>query len=338
MRLSERLGTVFWKPNSVSIDITNRCACRCKQCDIWRSESREELDGQVVKDVVDDLGKWLGSYGLTIGGGEPMMRKDIMDLCAYAIQNGATVNLLTNGMHFNENTVRKICEIGIQRLAVSVDGLADNHDYLRGIPNLFSRVEEALATFRRQPSRPTIVVETIVTKQNLGELEQLLQWVESLEVSGLLLHPLAPNFGSDHKDPAWHEKSEFWIKDHSLLDETIGRLVSLKNAGRRIINAPSQLESIKRYYRDPMVPASKGRKCNAGKSSVMVDCRGDVIFCYPFGAVGNVMKDPVSKLWYSKEAAQMRQRIRSCQRNCSLLNCYFGGTLLEKAYRYLRYH
>jgi MoaA/NifB/PqqE/SkfB family radical SAM enzyme len=336
--LSEKTRKVLWKPNAVAVDITARCSCRCMQCDIWKSEETEELSREQWEALIVDLRDWLGHYGVTIGGGEPLIRNDMLDLCRFAIRNHATVNLLTNGMHFNNRVIREICDMGMQRLAISIDGLEDTHDYIRGIPGLFARIREAVEEFRRHSRRPLITVETIVTSRSLPELESLVQWAESKELKGVLFHPLAQNFGAREKDPTWYEHSELWVRDLELLDSTVDRLLEMQQKGRAVVNAPSQLRAFKQYYRDPTVAAMPGRKCDAGKSSVQINHRGDVIFCYPFGAVGNIKETPLSQLWCSSRAREMHRQIRACTLNCSLLNCYFGGGLFEKIRRYIRYH
>lgn len=338
MRISDLRGHIYWKPDAVYVDITGRCACRCKHCDIWKNNKQEELATKHWKSVIEDLHDWLGSYGLIISGGEPFLREDLLDICEHAVNHGVNVNILTNGMHLTEKVVKEVCRIGIQRMAFSVDGLCANHDYVRGTAGLFERIDRTMYSFRRHPQRPIITVVTIVTGKNIGELEEMLDWADSHDLNGILFHPLAQNFGQKSIDENWHEKSEFWVHDYDRLCSAIDRLVELRRHGRRIINSPHQLQLLKEYYKKPFVGPSEGRGCGAGRNSLGIDVRGNVICCYRLGAIGNVLENPISEIWKSNKPVMMHQRIVKCRLNCSRLAWYRNDNIIDKIYRYVKFH
>ncbi len=338
METSRRTGRVLGKPNVVSIEITTRCDSRCAHCDTWKKQDPHELSAEVLERLFIELGDWLGSYGLTMSGGEPFIRSDLLELCSVAMGHGATVNILTNGMHFSEAKIREVCERGVQRLAISVDGYGENHDHVRGIPGLFAKIEEAIETFKQYDAAPIITIQSVITRHNLGNMPDLVDWVGRHGLNGILFQALVPNFGSECHDERWFETSPLWPVDFQDLEGAIHELLRLQEAGGRVINSPQQLQRVIDYTASPILPFSKGRKCGAGSSAVSIGGNGDVLFCHQLGIIGNILETPIREMWYSAEADAMHQHVRDCQKNCSILNCYAKENILQKAVRYLKYH
>ena len=55
LRISDLSGNIHWKPNAFHIEITNKCACRCKQCDIYKNSGQEELATEQWKNEIQEI-------------------------------------------------------------------------------------------------------------------------------------------------------------------------------------------------------------------------------------------------------------------------------------------
>ena len=96
------------KPTSVHFSITHNCSLSCKHCDIWKtSSSKQELNTLEVKNIIDNLKKWLGPFSLNIAGGEPFIRKDMIEIIEHCSTNAIDVNLTTNGTLINKDLAKK---------------------------------------------------------------------------------------------------------------------------------------------------------------------------------------------------------------------------------------
>jgi MoaA/NifB/PqqE/SkfB family radical SAM enzyme len=69
---------------------------------------------------------------IALSGGEPLLRKDLFALIAHARSLGLTVGTSTSGFPLTERRARELAVAGLSRLQVSVDGLQDLHDLVRG--------------------------------------------------------------------------------------------------------------------------------------------------------------------------------------------------------------
>ncbi|MGE5196971.1 MAG: SPASM domain-containing protein, partial [Deltaproteobacteria bacterium] len=69
----------------------------------------------------------------------------------------------------------------------------------------------------------------------------------------------------------------------------------------------------------------KNTCCNLDRA-VHVSSIGDIFICYDWGCLGNIMKDSVAAVWYSRQADEVRKNIKNCKKNCHhLINCFFEG-------------
>lgn len=129
-------------PLIVNLLLTYRCNLRCAYCGVWR-EPPQEMDTATILRLIDEIAD-AGTERLSLGGGEPMVRRDIGTLIAHAKRRGLTVNLVSNGLHIP----RRIHElVGLDFLAVSLDGPEAVHDRARGRGS-FPRALDAIRAAR----------------------------------------------------------------------------------------------------------------------------------------------------------------------------------------------
>jgi len=117
-------GPLFFGPTHVDLDLTNACNLACSHC---HAASGKPLPGQLstgeVRKVLDDLYE-LGALGITIAGGEPFLRPDILELLEHACQlHGQQVVVVTNGTLMSGVTVDRLARScpGL-KVNISIDG------------------------------------------------------------------------------------------------------------------------------------------------------------------------------------------------------------------------
>jgi len=174
-------------PISVMIGLTYRCQCDCVHCgmDLYRVDPAEELSPEEVKNVIRQA-RELGAVEITFFGGEPLLRKDLEELVAFASSLKMLPSIDTNGLLLTSERIRKLMDAGLAAVKVSLDSPdAAEHDRLRGVPGCF---EKALAITREcaQKGLPC-VISTYASRENLesGDLKKLIELGRELGVDAV---------------------------------------------------------------------------------------------------------------------------------------------------------
>lgn len=176
----------------LELQITNRCNLRCRHCYVG-SPDRAELSIDELKMVLDEF-QALQGLRLLITGGEPLLHTHFAAFNAMLPDYAFRKVLFTNGQSLANDTLRSL---QVDEIQVSVDGLRQGHDVLRG-PGTFKKAIETLDRIHR--AGIPVSVATMVHRENLDEFEGMhemfvrmgvLDWtVDIPSPSGFLLdHP-----------------------------------------------------------------------------------------------------------------------------------------------------
>ena len=176
---------VFW-------ELTTGCNLRCLHCRATAQELASPLDlstPQALR-VVEQVSSYFHPI-LVLSGGEPLFRKDLFTIAAYAADRGLLVALATNGTLITPEVAERIRSSGIRRVAISFDGVdPSTHDSFRGLPGSF---EAALCGLRAvQRAGVSTQINTTVTRRNVRQLPQILELARRLGVDALHTFLLVP--------------------------------------------------------------------------------------------------------------------------------------------------
>lgn len=106
----------------LDFNITNRCNFRCRHCCFASGEVMlNEFSLEKIKDILAEF-ITLGGQRIDITGGEPTLRQDYLEIIDYAKKIGLKVELVTNGSLISEGQLKKLRVIGLDAIAVSLDG------------------------------------------------------------------------------------------------------------------------------------------------------------------------------------------------------------------------
>ncbi|MCM8792738.1 MAG: radical SAM protein, partial [Candidatus Omnitrophica bacterium] len=311
-------------PTRVLLNVTIRCNLNCKHCDNWKIKNTDELTTQQWKNIILYLRRWIKHFDLIIGGGEPLMRDDIIELINFCAQNKLhNIILNTNGSLIDKKMADRILNSGLSVLNISLDGMnAQTHDYTRARKGVYQRVIEAIEYINayRKDKNMDLIISTIIMETNIEQIPQLYDFVITKGLNGIYFLPLFQNFNSKY-NPNWYLSSELWPKDFKKIDNLINWLINQKLKERSfIINSVKQLELIRDYYKDPL--RNLDITCLVGSSMFSITEDGHILLCPMFEPIGNVLNDDLIRLWQSKQADKMRKRIKDCKRNCKILGCF----------------
>lgn len=168
--------------------VTNRCNLRCAHCGVRGGESTStDLSLDEFASALPDL-LMLGLQSITLTGGEPLVRKDLFALIAVLKLCGVKVGMVSNGHHFERFEAQFQAHLP-DALAISIDGLEQNHDKLRLFPGSYQQTLKALR-LAREWQVPTLSVNTTVWPENLSDLPELREVIFEAGAVHWVLRPI----------------------------------------------------------------------------------------------------------------------------------------------------
>lgn len=329
-----RLKKTIAKPGFCCIGIVDTCMLKCRMCQKWKPDTGIVGIAQPstlqwknfisqLRDLVDD------GFEIDFGGGEALMKEDILELVSYAKSLGFRTTIASNGFLVDEQMAKRIVDSGLDSIVLSLDSLIPEiHDNMRGVNGVARRLLHAIEYLRNYSQTIHIGICTIIMEQSLNGLIDLAEWVNThRDKTNSILFMAAMQPNNTDFDERWYEDTYryFWPKDilrtHSIIDELIKR----RKAGHWIGNSVVQLEAFKSYFENPFRFVKKG-SCNLDRA-LHVSSIGDIFLCYRHALLGNIKRgDDIREIWHSEKAENTRNDIRNCKDNCHfLLNCFFEG-------------
>lgn len=331
-RLSRRRLTPLGPPLTVAIGITTRCNSRCLHCDVWRSPPGEELRTDDWKRLLDELAEWMSPAHVSFAGGEPFLRKDIVELITHAHAVDLLPSIVTNGTVTSPDRVDMIQSLPLTSMTVSIDSLSPGpHDRLHGINNAHRRAVDLVEGLVSVGLGARLRIAAVLTSLNNDEIVPLAKWSHSLGIGGFTIQPLGEPFERDH-NAKWYDRSPLRFTDRGTIHDLVTKLISLKESGVPIMNPVRQLEALPEYYIDPERGAFL--PCLVGSTTLGIGPNGDLRFCPYHSPFGRWVPGSLKSQWFGDNARRSRRTILQCNRGCSIMNCAFSPTLTERLIRW----
>lgn len=352
------LDAAFSRPYVVSWNLTYRCNLACEHCYLDAGGApqvptlnfidRSELGTEECFRVIDELAAFAPECVTILTGGEPLLRRDILEIVRYAAAQGLWVVVGTNGVKVTESLGGLLAEAGVRGLSLSLDALdPDRHDRFRQVRGAWRNTVEG-AVILNHIGLP-FIVQTTAGAHNLGELEALADFAhDRLGARVWNLYFLVPTgrgqFVSDIAPAQYDEvlSSLFRIKKkydrrmlvnakcapHSIktiLEEQHAGTTDHAHANHRDDDrqgvTPGVASSIRTY-------AGGAGGCPAGTHYMGIRPNGDVTPCpyLPLFA-GNLRTSRLNDLWTSSELFVGIRRRASLGGRCGEceMNAHCGG-------------
>jgi mycofactocin radical SAM maturase len=297
-------------PVNVTWEVTYACNLSCIHClsDSGRKHPDELTTGQCLA-VIDQLAA-AKVFQFNIGGGEPFMRPDFLDLMDYAHQKGMVTCISTNGTLIDANTARRL-DHPLVYIQVSLDGATPaSNDTVRG-KGSFDKVLSALEHLRQRQIE--VSINTVLTRRSYPELDELVKLAASfgakLRVSRFRPSGRGKNSWSD-LNVSRHQMADFsqWLSHH-LKVSTGDSFFSVATEERRSLGL---------------------NMCGACKLTCCLSPTGEVYPCAflqePEFQAGKLPEDDFVTLWRTAGVFESFRRleIKSCE-SCQRFDLCHGG-------------
>ncbi|MCD4652251.1 MAG: radical SAM protein, partial [Candidatus Cloacimonetes bacterium] len=140
-------------PMNYTLSLLYKCNSRCKTCNIYE-KSADELTVEEYRKIFRSIGKT--PYWVTLSGGEPFLRNDIVDICRelYNICRPKIINIPTNGI-LTKIIAEKVAQIASHCkksdiiINLSIDGIGEQHDEIRNVPGNYDKVIKTYKALRK---------------------------------------------------------------------------------------------------------------------------------------------------------------------------------------------
>ncbi|HJR07380.1 MAG TPA: GDL motif peptide-associated radical SAM/SPASM maturase [Pyrinomonadaceae bacterium] len=153
-------------------EITLACDLKCQHCGSRAGKRRpSELSTEECLDLVRQMAR-LGTREVTLIGGEAYLRRDWLEIIREIRLQGMNCTLQTGGLHLNEERIRQAADAGLQAAGVSIDGLPELHDRLRGVKGSYDAAFNALRLLKKYNLAPS--VNTQITSEVIPQLRELM--------------------------------------------------------------------------------------------------------------------------------------------------------------------
>jgi radical SAM protein with 4Fe4S-binding SPASM domain len=277
-------------------EITLRCDLACRHCGSRAGRARpEELSPDEALDLVAQMAE-LGVKEVTLIGGEAYLRDDWTDIARAVRAHGMQCSITTGGRGLTPERARAAKDAGVQSVSVSIDGLRETHDALRGVRGSFDAARAALEHLRAV-SIP-VAVNTQINRPNLAELEAIFEVIAKEGIHGWQVQ-LTVAMGRAADEP------ELLLEPYQVLD-LMPRLAALKPRAEALgirlfpgnnVGYYGPHESVLRGH---FVDRHNG-SCSAGRSTLGLEANGDVKGCPSLPTAdyvgGNVRDASLRDIW-----------------------------------------
>jgi MoaA/NifB/PqqE/SkfB family radical SAM enzyme len=301
----------FSRPASIMFLLTLRCNARCVHCDIWKNRGKEDSPGfEGWSRVLKEMRAWLGPVPIVFTGGEAMLQPFALDLVSYASSLGFNLEVLTHGYWEDQPRIEKLALAGPSRITISVDGIGQLHNEIRGREKFFERTNRSIETLVRirkeRRLRLDILLKTVIMDKNLDGVCDVARYATRLGVE-VFYQPINQNYNTEH-DPDWFRKPGNWPGDIGKAVSTVEELISLKRSGLNIANSEKQLEVMIPYFKDPAGEGARSEAHTAHEkntvccalTTAMFESNGDVTICSRREPIGNIKEKPFRQIWENR--------------------------------------
>lgn len=176
------------------LELTPRCNNNCIYCyNVWKKDAdypTGELSTDEWKRVIEKIKNETTCRVISLTGGEPLLRKDTVELVRFARSLDMDVNLITNGTLLTEEMVKSLVEAGVAIFEVPLlSGKPEPHNEMAGVDS-WQKVIDAIGFIKKHGGMAVGVV--VVTKKNIEQIKYTLETAVVLDLDSVMFNRFNP--------------------------------------------------------------------------------------------------------------------------------------------------
>ena len=250
-------------------EITLECCFSCKYCGSKGGKARNnELTLKEAIDVANQLGE-LGCRRVSLIGGEVFMRSDWAQIAKALVNNNVSVSIITKGFYISDEIIQKLKEVGIESIAISIDGLYEMHDRYTQ-KGAFRRAINAMEKLIANDI-PVSVITTLYS-ENSKYLEEMYAFLQKYNIFAWQLQSCSP-MGN-----AIDEQIEYKINTKAVVSFVESHLFD-SHIRIQLCDDIGYYSPFEGFLRGNIMGNGYFNGCGAGLCSIGIDSIGNVRGC-----------------------------------------------------------
>jgi 12,18-didecarboxysiroheme deacetylase len=321
-------------------NITRSCNLKCVHC--YAHAKNKQFDNELStaqgKELINDLADF-GSPVMLFSGGEPLVRKDLPQLAAYAVEKGMRAVISTNGTLITPAMARTLKDIGLSYVGISLDGMQEINDRFRGVKGAFKSALDGIKN--SQDAGIKVGLRFTINKFNVDEIPKIFQLLEEREIPRVCFYHLVyAGRGSEMvKEDLSHEDTRKAVD--LIINET--RRLFDKGKPKEVLTVDNHADGPYVYLRmlkdDPerakevleLLKWNEGNNSGRGIGCVSWDGEVHADQVWRHHSFGNVKDRPFSEIWMDTSEELMgklkdkKKHVKGRCATCSWLNVCGGN-------------
>jgi len=287
-----------------SLITTYRCNAKCNMCDCFRFPTNPDEEWKV--DLIDKLPEMAFT---NITGGEPFIRKDLPEIIRAVSKKTNRIVISTNG-YFSDRIIALAEEFPKIGIRISIEGMQETNDAIRGIKDGFSKGYETLKKLVEM-KHPDVGFGMTVQDLNCKDLVEL--------------YNLSNEMHMEFATASLHNSFYFRKIDNKIIDKykVAKEFEALIN---KLLKSYSPKKWFRAYYNHGLInyiyDNPRLLPCDMGSNAFFLDPYGDVLPCNGTDekwSMGNLHEKSWDEIWNSSQAAEVRNCVKNCKKNCWMI-------------------
>ena len=257
---------------TVEFALLAECNSKCVMC--YASKMKRANDSYLTleeyKNIWEQASR-LGAFSVILSGGEPTLRKDLLDIVSVMDPKNTIFAIVTNSLNLNRQYLAKLKNAGVETIHFSLDGTnAASNDHVRGVKGHFEKVSESIEEAKKLGF--SVYISTVIMHNGLDKMSEMASFAKKNGIG--IVFSLACVSGN------WSDEKDVLLSDNEW-------------------KAVQEFMKKNPYIRsDWTINFSMRQECPGGREKVNISCYGDVMGCgMNYISFGNVREEPLEKIW-----------------------------------------
>jgi SynChlorMet cassette radical SAM/SPASM protein ScmF len=317
--------------------LTDSCNLKCRHC--WISPKYQQgaspatyLPVGLFNSILDQAIP-LGLAGVKLTGGEPLLHPGISEIIEVVREKGVGLNVETNGTLLTPGLAKAIAACKSSFVAVSLDGLRDEHEWMRGIKDCFDGAVNGIKALVDAGVRCQVIM--TLTRRNYHQMEDVLELAESLKCGSVKFNVMQPTA----RGRGLYDNGEaLTIEELVDLGKWVEEELTPRPGPRVFFDHPMAFRPLGKLFRSD----GGGCACCHILQLIGVLADGSYSVCgigkhIPELVYGNASTDRLDDVWwYSPVIREMREglpgRIDGVCRDCAMKKLCKGSCIAQNYY------
>ena len=263
-------------PRLINLEVTKLCNAQCDFCPCWEIKDYPQL-----KDYSEVMARFKPIV-LSLNGGEPLLRKDFVDIVDQVRPYCSYLTMITHGQLLTEDKYKELWDHGMDQVSISRNYIDEQHDEERHLTGLTKHFKKLIPSLTKQ-GHDNIAFNTVIMDRNIDHIiplaKEAYEWGAKISFS---------SYSASKND-----KDDYKVREDQLakLEDVIDELLELRKIQGNIMTSTHYLKKVPDYFRNGFV-----EDCQAGLNFIQMT---------PDGYIKRCSEMPVMMHWSEYEPAKV---------------------------------